>query len=253
MKLRSSRSTLLVTLVALLAGTSGAVIASVGTAVAGPVSVTSVASEIGSGVGQHLVKPKKGKGKKSKSLNPKKIKQLADKQIAAWAPTGSVGHADTATSSTNAGNAGALGGQPPSAYTTNVLTVPLSPFTAPATGSSSLRIKNWTLPSVPAGTYLATLSLSAEVSSSNASLYCALYQDGQDADLLTAYGAASTGVFRTVGASQLITVNNTVRVQCQALTNTGYRLISVPADNAYAPAQVSFVKVDAATGLGTAN
>jgi hypothetical protein len=246
MKLRSSRSTLLVTLVALLAGTSGAVLTSVGTAAAGPVSVTSVASEVGA----HLVKPKKGKGKKSKSLNPKKIKQLADKQIAAWAPTGSVGFAGSAT---NSANSGALGGQPPSAYTTNAFTVALNPFTAPATGSNSLRIKNWTLPAVPAGTYLATLSLSAEVSSNNASLYCALYQDGQDADLLTAYGAASTGVFRTVGASQLITVNNTVRVQCQALTSTGYRLISVPADNAYAPAQVSFVKVDAATGLGTAN
>jgi hypothetical protein len=242
MKLRATRSTLLVTLVALLAGTTGAVVASVGTAAAGTASissVTSVASELGD-----LAKPKKGKGKKSKSLNAKKVKKLAAKEankaIGAWAPGGTVG------------NANGLGGQPPSAYLTGAYTVTLGGFSAPNSGSSSIRTKNWTLPPIPGGTYLATLSLSAEVSNSGASLYCALYQDGQEADLLTAYGAASTGVYRTVGASQVVTVTSTVRVQCQALTNSGYRILNVPADNAYSPAQVSFVKVDSAAGLGNA-
>jgi hypothetical protein len=241
MKLRGTRSTLLVTLVALLAGTTGAVVSSVGTAVAGQASITSVAAQ----VGDQLVKPKKGKGKKSKSLNAKKVKKLAAKEagkaIAEWAPGGTVG------------NANGLGGQPPTAYQTSGFTVALAPFTAPPSGSSSIRTKDWTLPSVPAGTYLATLTLSAEMSNNNASLYCALFQDGQAADLLTAYGAASTGAYRTIGASQVVTVTNTVRVQCQALNGSSYRIERVPADDAYSPAQVSFVKLDSAAGLGTAN
>lgn len=230
----SRSAVLLVTLVALLAGSAGALLTSVGTASAVP---GAVAAQLGKDKG-------KGKGHKPKGpLNRKQVtkisKKLAKKTVAAWAPSGSVG------------NAGALGGQPPSAYQSTAYTVALAPVT------TAVRDKTWTLPAVPAGTYQANLSLTATMSSSTLSLYCALFQGDTEPDLLTAYGVSYnqsiTQSWRTVDASRVITVTGAMKLQCRALPDaTTNRITAVPANPNYAAPQISFVKLDAATALGTA-
>jgi hypothetical protein len=223
---------LLVTLVALVAGSAGAVISGVGPAVAGTEAVA------------HQLDKGKGKGKKPKGpLTRKKITKIAKKQtkkgIAAWAPTGSVANSST------------LGGQPPTAYQTTAYTIALRDVTAP------IATQTWTLPAVPAGTYQATVSLTATMSGNGVSLYCALYQDGVAADLITAYGiaynASSTASWRTVNATRTVAVSGQLGVQCRALATSGTpRINAVPANETYSSAQVSLVKLDNATALATA-
>lgn len=229
--LTSRTAVLLVTLVALLAGTAGAVIASVGTASAG--------------VATALVSEHRGKAHKWEPTH-KKVAKLADQKakalVRSWAPTGQVG---------SAANAGALGGQPPAAYLTSAYTVPLQAVTTP------VGTQTWTLPAVPAGTYQVTVSLTATMSSNAVNLYCALFQDGVSADLVTAYGVAynqsTTASWRTVDATRTVAVSGQLRVQCRALAvSSANKINAVPANESYAPAQVSLVKVDTATALATA-
>jgi hypothetical protein len=134
-----------------------------------------------------------------------------------------------------------LGGLPPAAYQTTVYTAGFGPVTNAATFDK-------TLPSVPSGTYQATVYLTAAMSSSTAGLFCTLYQAGVDQDLIDAYGADYTN-FRTVAATRIITVSGQLHLFCRASTGT---ITAVPANPTYAPAQVSLLKVDSAPYAGTA-
>ena len=214
MDLRSSRAAvLLVTLVALLAGTVGATLGSLGPAV-GAVAA-----------GHH------GDGAKSKGLTRHKVSKLAAKQVAKLVPQ------------LTAKNSTTLGGQTPDAFRTSAFTVAVKDFA----GTNS--VVDRTLPAVPAGTYQVSVALSATVSGSGVSLLCSLYQDGVAADLITAYGATYSS-WRTISATRAVAVSGTLHLQCQALATSGTpTILAIPANPKYAPAQVSFVKLDSATAL----
>lgn len=137
-----------------------------------------------------------------------------------------------------------LGGLPPAAYQTQVITIGIANVANTANFDK-------TLPAVPAGTYQANLYLSASMSSSSASLFCTIYQTGVAQDLVDGYGASYTsgGNFRIVSASRTIAVSGPLHLQCR--TSSG-SIVAIPADASYAPAQISLQKVDSAPYAGTA-
>jgi hypothetical protein len=223
MDLRTRPAALLIALVALLAGTAGAVLASAAPAVHAAVAAEQPGHPAGSkhGLTRHAV--------------TKLATAAASTQVARQVP-----------GMTTAG-AQSLGGEPPSAYRTTAYTVDVKDFAGSATSVDR------TLPAVPAGTYQVSLSLSATMSSASASLVCSLYQDGVAQDLLTAYGS-TLSTWRTVAATRTVTVAGPLHLQCQGrLANLNISPITaIPANPSYAPAQLTFVRVDAATSLGTA-
>ena len=137
----------------------------------------------------------------------------------------------------------ALGGLPPSAYQTTVFTAGLGPVANAATFDK-------TLPAVPAGTYQASVYLTAAMSLPTSAIFCTLYQAGVEQDLIDAYGADYTN-FRTVAATRTIVLTGTgaLHLFCRASSGT---ISAVPANPMYAPAQVTLLKVDNAPYVGTA-
>ncbi|MXG90362.1 hypothetical protein [Nocardioides flavescens] len=140
------------------------------------------------------------------------------------------------------GNAAALGGRAPAAYLTQSYSIDIA-------GVSNVASFDKTLPAVPAGTYQATLYLTASLTSASANMFCSLSQDGVAVDLLDAY-AAPYGSFRTITASRVVTVGGPLRLFCRP---TAGNILAVPANPEYAPAQLQLVRVDANQGLGTSS
>jgi hypothetical protein len=243
----SSRpAVLLVTLVALLAGTAGAVIASVGSASALPSAIS------------HTLEKPKGKGKGHKSSGPldrRQVKKVVKKSMKKLAKSG------TAANSTT------LAGLPASSYQTTTYTIPLTAYT----GSGTKQL-DWNLPGIPAGHYIATMTLSASQDAEASQLYCTLYQDGVATDLLTAYGSELTyqsrnangsytaSYVRTVNAQGVVAVTGALHAQCLALPSTStqasrdtQRISSMPANASYSAPQITLTRIENPVGLAAAN
>lgn len=139
-------------------------------------------------------------------------------------------------------NAANLGGLPPSTYLTQAFSIDIA-------GVTDVTSFEKTFPAVPAGTYQASLYLTASMSNGGAELFCTLYQDGQAVDLMDAYGARYQS-FRTVTATRLVTITGPVRLYCKPTTGS---ITAIPANPAYAPAQLSLLRVDTATRLGVSS
>lgn len=140
------------------------------------------------------------------------------------------------------GNAEALGGRPPAAYLTQSYSIDIA-------NVANVQSFDKTLPAVPAGTYLASLYLTASLTNSSAEMFCSLSQDAVAVDLLDAY-AARYASFRTITASRVVTVGGPLRLFCRA---TSGAILAVPANPEYAPAQLMLVRVDASQGLGSSS
>jgi hypothetical protein len=179
-------------------------------------------------------------------LTKGKVKTIAAKVVKKAAPGLSVAHAttaDTATSATTATTAATatnalnLGGQPAAAYTNPYFTVGVAQATAVSSFTK-------TLPAVPAGTYLATINMTAQMNSA-AYLTCVLSQGGTI--LLPAAASFDNGLYATINASRVVTVSGALTLLCQ-----GGATFTSPTGFGYPANSITFTKVGAGTSLGTA-
>ena len=170
------------------------------------------------------------------ALTAGKVKKIATKVVKKAAPGLSVAHA------TSAGNASSLAGLPASSYQNSVYTVTVAPTAAQP---SSTR----TLPTIPNGTYLATVRFTASFSTSTF-LACQLYTTAGPVNLIQANGAdypTPGPQTTTVNASGLVIVTGPMALSCN--TNTG--TFTSPATGQPADS-VTFLRVDTVTNAGTA-
>lgn len=180
-------------------------------------------------------------------LTPKAVKKIATKvatEVSTKVATKVVAQQAaglTVARAASAGNADTLGGRAPAAYEQRVLRVPITPL------SSGLNGLRWSLPPVPAGTYLASLSVSAALPSATSPFRCRLEEAGTPAFKLVMYGALNSG-YATIDGSRLTTLTGAaLTLACDGAVGT----TSVPASG-IGTSELVLAPVDAVTTLANA-